>query len=343
MNFIKIKVLSIISLAMLTAVPAIAQDKLAHQVNADKSMNSIDALELQKIMLLEEFFAPSNYLYSDWNNKYAHAYGECPDTFKIDLRGFCMPTTSRKLTSNYGPRWGRQHKGLDIKVYVGDTIRSAFSGRVRVVRTEPRGYGKFIVIRHDNGLETVYGHLSKHLCRENQVVRAGDVIGLGGNTGRSTGSHLHFETRLCGIALHPAIMFDFYNQDVTADYYLYIKKNYNRDLRAANNRVMATINVGSVYSDSYAAAPRRTHSNTNDVAVNTSKPQQNTSVEVEPVPDKSRTTESIVQTSTGFHKVAAGETLYSIARHRGTTVDNMCKLNHIGKDFKVIPGQILRY
>lgn len=329
---------------MLIAAPAIAQDKLAHQVTADKSMNSIDALELQKIMLLEEFFAPSNYLYTDWSNKFAHTYGEAPDTFKIDLRDFCMPTTSRKLTSNFGPRWGRQHKGLDIKVYVGDTIRSAFSGKVRVVRTEPRGYGKFVVIRHDNGLETVYGHLSKHLCHENQVVHAGDVIGLGGNSGRSTGSHLHFETRLCGVALHPALMFDFYNQDVTGDFYVYIKKNYKRDVKTANNRVLATINTGSVSSDVYAVSPKRTQTQTvsSDIAVNTIKTHQ-TTVDVEQVPDKSRETESVVPTSSGFHKVAAGETLYSISKRRNTTVDELCKLNHIGKDFKVIPGQILRY
>ena len=93
---------------------------------------------------------------------------------------------------------------MDIKVYIGDSIRSAFSGRVRIVRYEGGGYGKYIVIRHNNGLETIYGHLSKQLVTEGEEVRAGDVIGLGGNTGRSTGSHLHFETRLCGVALNPA-------------------------------------------------------------------------------------------------------------------------------------------
>ena len=87
------------------------------------------------------------------------------------------------------------HNGLDIKVYIGDTIRAAFSGKVRMVKYERRGYGKYVVIRHENGLETVYGHLSKQIVDENQYVEAGEPIGLGGNTGRSTGSHLHFETR----------------------------------------------------------------------------------------------------------------------------------------------------
>ena len=140
-----------------------------------------------------------------------------------------MPTTSRVITSNFGSRWGRQHKGLDIKVYIGDTIRSAFSGKVRIVRYEGGGYGKYIVIRHNNGLETIYGHLSKQLVEENQTVRAGEVIGLGGNTGRSTGSHLHFETRLCGVALNPALMFDFREQDVTGDYYAFNRSTYDNE------------------------------------------------------------------------------------------------------------------
>ena len=109
------------------------------------------------------------------------------------------------------------HNGLDIKVYIGDTIRAAFSGRVRIVRYERSGYGKYVVIRHDNGLETIYGHLSKQLVKEDQFVKAGEVIGLGGNTGRSTGSHLHFETRLLGQVINPEFLFDFPKQDIVAD------------------------------------------------------------------------------------------------------------------------------
>ena len=148
---------------------------------------------------------------------------ELPEEYKIDLRHFCMPTPSTRITSNYGYRasFRRQHKGLDIKVYIGDTIRSAFSGKVRIVDYERRGYGNYIVIRHPNGLETIYGHLSKHLVKENQIVKAGEPIGLGGNTGRSTGSHLHFETRFLGQAINPAEMFDFVAQDVTGDYYIF--------------------------------------------------------------------------------------------------------------------------
>ena len=137
-----------------------------------------------------------------------------------------MPTTSTKVTSQFGyrARWRRMHNGIDLKVYVGDTIYAAFDGKIRIVDFERRGYGKYVVIRHDNGLETIYGHLSKHMVSENQYVKSGEPIGLGGNTGRSTGSHLHFETRFLGQAINPAFLFDFPNQDVTADYYTYVGK-----------------------------------------------------------------------------------------------------------------------
>ena len=194
------------------------------------------------------------------------------------------------------------HKGTDIKVYIGDTIRAAFSGKVRIVRYEAAGYGKYVVIRHNNGLETVYGHMSAWLVEENQTVKAGQPIGLGGNTGRSTGSHLHFETRLCGVAISPTTFFDFVNQDVVADSYLFKKANYRRELasasRSARNSSRQQSGSGSMDSEN---------------------------------------------TVTHYHKVVAGETLSSIARKRNTTIDQICRMNHISKNVKVRPGQILRY
>ena len=131
-----------------------------------------------------------------------------------------MPTPSRKINSNFGPRWGRQHEGLDVKVYIGDTIRAAFDGKVRICKYNGGGYGYYIVIRHPNGLETLYGHLSKQIVKKDQVVRAGEPIGLGGNTGKSSGSHLHFETRVLGQPIDPALLFDFEHQDVVSDYFV---------------------------------------------------------------------------------------------------------------------------
>lgn len=169
------------------------------------------------------------------------------------------------------------------------------------------------MIRHDNGLETIYGHLSKHLCVENQTVKAGEPIGLGGNTGRSTGSHLHFETRLCGVAINPAILFDFRNQDVIGDYYMFRRSTYEAE------GVQANALRGKVGNGGYTADQVR---GTEEVAA----PRYSATAETQP----------------RFHKVAKGETLQSIAKKRGLSVEEICRLNHISKSMRIKPGQILR-
>lgn len=169
---------------------------------------------------------PSAELYDyTWNTYNAHAKTTTvPSTYKIDLRDFSMPIEHNFITSNFGRRWNRNHNGIDLKAYLGDTIYAAFSGKVRVVRYNQGGYGNFIVIRHHNGLETVYGHLSKQIVKVNEDVKAGQPIGLAGNTGRSTGTHLHFETRFCGIPINPLEIFSFKERDVTDDFYTWKKK-----------------------------------------------------------------------------------------------------------------------
>lgn len=317
---------TIITIVMLTLVSntALAQDLLARQAPVDRRMRSLDTLALRSAEEREEARTPAAKLYDDWNNTYAHRATELPDSFRINLKHFCMPCKSRVVTSNFGARWGRAHKGLDIKVYIGDTIRAAWAGKVRMVKYEGAGYGKYVVIRHNNGLETIYGHMSAWLVEENQTVKAGQPIGLGGNTGRSTGSHLHFETRLCGVALNPAILFDFHNQDVVADYYMFRKATYEHEAAIANELRGKIGNGGYVESD----VRGETIPNGGAVAQNvapTNQTQQNANV------------------AARYHKVAAGETLYGIAKRRGLTVDELCKLNHLSKDVKVRPGQLLRY
>ena len=315
MSFKKsIQKITIIASFVCAILPAHAQDLLARQAPIDRKMKAVDTLTLRSIIEKEQEESPASELYQEWDNRYAHKRTEMPDTFKIDLRHFCMPTPSRVVTSNFGNRWGRPHKGLDIKVYIGDTIRAAFSGKVRIVRYEAGGYGKYIVIRHPNGLETIYGHLSEQLVSENQSVRAGEVIGLGGNTGRSTGSHLHFETRLCGVALNPALMFDFRNQDVTGDYYVYNVNTYNEE------SVEATRLRGKVGNGGY----------TRDLVQNG---------ELGSYQNKTHASHDELL----YHKVKNGETLASIAKLRGVTIEKICSLNHLSANAKVRPGMILRY
>ena len=305
-----IKKLAVLAFAAFVATPVAAQDLLAKQAPVDRKMKAVDSMVLKRIIEQEERYNPSADLYEDWNNVYAHRETTLPDSFRIDLRGFHMPTDSRVVTSNFGSRWGRQHKGLDIKVYIGDTIRAAFSGKIRIVKYEPKGYGKYVVIRHHNGLETIYGHMSKHLVVENQEVKAGEPIGLGGNTGRSTGSHLHFETRLCGVALNPALMFDFRNQDVVGDFYNFNRKHYAAESAQATRLRGAGGSVTTSDDDL-------------DLAVSSTPARATSSVH--------------------FHKVKKGDTLQAIARKHHTTVDKLCKLNRIGKTIRLRPGQILKY
>lgn len=216
-----------LAVAVMLAAQASGQDVLAAQAPMDKQMAKIDSVVLDRLLKIENYEYPAQDLYPEWSNEYAHKYTNVvmPDSLLIDLTGFCMPTENTKITDIFGyrPRRRRMHYGLDVKVQRGDTIRAAFDGKVRYVSYQRRGYGNYVVIRHPNGLETLYAHLTKKLVDENEVVKAGDPIGLGGNTGRSTGTHLHFETRLLGKALNPALFFDFPNQDVTGDTYLYLK------------------------------------------------------------------------------------------------------------------------
>ena len=225
MNFNCIIKTGLVAVAAMVSLSSFSQDLIARQAPIDKKLKTVDSLALQKQIRAEQSEYPALSLYPNWNNQYAHSCGNAliPDTYPLDLTGFHVPAPSTKITSPFGPRWRRMHNGLDLKVNIGDTIVAAFDGKVRIVKYERRGYGKYVVIRHDNGLETIYGHLSKQLVEENQLVKAGEVIGLGGNTGRSTGSHLHFETRFLGIAINPIYMFDFPKQDIVADTYTFRK------------------------------------------------------------------------------------------------------------------------
>lgn len=179
----------------------------------DRRLRAVDSVAIQRAVDRDLELDLSSDVYNTWVTNRAHPYKQedVPESYRIDLRGFHMPTPSRNVTSRFGYRaaFKRVHKGLDIKVCTGDTIVAAFDGKVRVVRYDAGGYGNYIVIRHNNGLETIYGHLSKQLVAGNEMVKAGDPIGLGGNTGRSFGSHLHFETRLAGEAINPELLFNF--------------------------------------------------------------------------------------------------------------------------------------
>ena len=132
-----------------------------------KELAEINARVDESLAANEDLLFPADELYgSNWDTRWVDA---------IDCSAFTLPIDSQiKVTSKYGPRRRRMHKGIDLKVQIGDTIRAAFDGKVRIRNFERRGYGNYLVVRHPNGLETVYGHLSKSLVDVNDIVRAGE-------------------------------------------------------------------------------------------------------------------------------------------------------------------------
>ncbi|GHT23810.1 peptidase [Bacteroidia bacterium] len=169
-----------------------------------------------------------------WDNQLVNPYqkrvADMADTVGIDFSQYCHPNPN-VVTSDFGFRRGwRFHYGIDTRLKVGDSIHASFDGMVRISK-RGKAYGNYIVVRHFNGLETVYAHLSKPLVKVNQAVRAGEVIGLGGNTGRSTGPHLHYEIRYLGQPIPPRELIDWENfcakvanLNLNAGHFAYVKE-----------------------------------------------------------------------------------------------------------------------
>lgn len=228
--------------------PMAAQTAKSPHSNAHKDLLAKAASSKDQIRLVEkntfidliEDIEPELDIYTEgWNSKRVNPFhdSEVPNSAVIDVTNYVIPHMGR-VTSNYGYRakFGRMHKGIDIGIKMNDTIRAAFDGKVRLTNYEAKGYGNYVILRHPNGLETVYGHLNRTLVKPDQVVKAGDPIALGGNTGRSTGPHLHFETRYMGYAINPSAIFDFANHVTHTDSYTFSKKTYTQARNYAPSR-----------------------------------------------------------------------------------------------------------
>jgi LysM repeat protein len=282
------------------------QQNIGNQISVEETKAFVDNL-------FKEEEEPELDIYTEgWESKRVNAYAgmDVPDTKKIDVSDFAMPTPGY-VTSPYGyrPRFKRVHKGIDLKLQVGDTVRAAFDGRVRLTNYEGKGYGYYVILRHPNGLETVYGHLSRFLVKPDQYVKAGDPIALGGNTGRSFGSHLHFETRYMGYPINPAAIFDFANQTVHTDEYTFDKRTYTQ----ARN---FDPNANQEYARQYLASAPQQSSSSKSSKKAAAKPKNYT--------------------------VKRGDSLSRIASRNGITVRQLCKLNGLSTKAKLSPGTKLR-
>ena len=288
-------------------------------VTARDAETRISNTEIERALKRESLEYPAIDLYgedswTDWVNPFAgKSSPRIPTTYDIDCTGFVMPLEGDvRVTSNYGyrRRYRRLHRGIDLALKSGDDVRAAFDGKVRIRNFERGGYGNYIVIRHPNGLETVYAHMSRCIAQEGQIVKAGEVIGKGGSTGRSTGPHLHFETRFLGIDINPAKIIDFAVGAPQSDYYTFVApKGYK----------------------TYAYDESSTQADDNTETAN---------ARYKEIVKKRRATSS---NTPRIYRVKKGDTLSRISQQVGTSVKHLCQANNISSRATLRPGQALKY
>ena len=221
-------------------------------------INQESLLDLSETPDTNQILFPSHDLYSSWDSNIAHPYN-FDEVFKCDSviltliqlndNNFVLPYRGN-LTSLFGWRKYRPHYGTDIDLETGDEVVSAFDGMVRLAKYY-QGYGNCVIIRHNNGLETVYAHLSRILVESGQKLDAGTIIGLGGNTGHSYGSHLHFEIRYLGQALDTQDFIDFENGILKSNTFVLRKSDVENkyDLRALHTRHKHDLGIAKIKKD----------------------------------------------------------------------------------------------
>lgn len=186
--------------------------EIVEEIYADATVSSSVPLNVLNYMegIFSEYDFYDSGISSNWSSSESMGY---TPSFPSDLTASFVRPVLGRLTSGFGyrPSFRRIHKGVDISLRTGDTVRAALPGIVRDISFEPGGYGNYIVLAHKNGIETRYAHLNGVLVTKGDKVTSGSPIGLGGTTGNSTGPHLHFETRYRGVAVDPLSVFDFNN------------------------------------------------------------------------------------------------------------------------------------
>jgi murein DD-endopeptidase MepM/ murein hydrolase activator NlpD len=215
----------------------------------------------------------------------------------------------RRVRSHFLGFGSHIHAGVDIVIHTGDSIYAAWDGVVRISNYNVGGYGNCVIIRHYNGLETLYGHLSARNVRPGQFIKAGELIGLGGSTGHSTGPHLHFETRFLGQAIDPNKIIDFGQSNDEEGFKLksetiaLCKYTFGAPLPYNNFYRM------NRYGNQYA---------------------------------KSNVRNKVYAYSGNVHKVSKGDNISKIAKRYGTSVNKLCQLNGISRDGVLALGQKIK-
>ena len=201
-----------------------------------------EIVEMSEEVLIDSSWVKVAGYYSIWDTHTVNPYRvdgrSYRDSLKLSLidptrqRYAKMPLLTTPITSGFAFRGYRWHYGMDLDLETGDSVKTVFDGVVRIQAWDGGGYGNYILVRHYNGLETIYGHLSKALVPVGTFVKAGQLIGYGGSTGRSTGSHLHFEVRYQGNPINPTLMYDFPGYKLRKDNFTITSQLFNYYSRA---------------------------------------------------------------------------------------------------------------
>lgn len=292
----------------------------------DDVLNPYDAAEPQKTeepavqpldpehFITEDYQIPSYNLYlQDWNTEYIKikslgiSFGNSADIKVILVENnnpFTMPCANCQLTSKYGQRKSTMHTGVDLATTLDEPVYSCFDGVVRMAR-DFSSYGKTVVVRHYNGLETVYAHLDSIMVQPNEKVTSGQQIGMAGSTGRSSGVHLHFETRFLYEHFDPEKMVDFTTGEVLSNVLTITKAELD---------FAADVDETSTNATSQPAASKPT-----------------------PKPAPAPASGNAV-----YYTVKQGDTLYGIAKKNNVSVEKLMELNNISDPGKISIDQKLR-
>ncbi len=317
------------------SVNGVRIDTSCHVVIDTISEVVMDTAQFEDIYLPEDAqFIPADVLYhSNWNNTDVKLRSEklfeknaryILPLVKCEEHHFVYPCDNGKVISPFGYRGRRIHTGTDIKLNLNDDVYASFDGVVRMAKRYS-GYGNVVVIRHYNGLETLYGHLNKIKVKVNQKVKSGDVIGLGGRTGRATTTHLHFETRFLGDAFNSNKLVDYDKFKLLNDTIIITKNTFNLRKGNSNDDVEEVYIINK--KGKKVKVKRRVKHKTKGKAK---------------VKSKGKQTKSKSTSDKNSYEVKQGETLGEIAKRNHTTVKKLQSINKIGKKKMIRAGQKIK-
>lgn len=295
------------------------------------------------------YYRPHMHLYDElpvyteyWDNSQLFSYksvelADLPDHLDLCLVNsadeFHYPITGM-VRSKYGIRRRRNHNGVDIPLKTGDPIYATFDGKVRYTKYNTGGYGNLVIVRHKNGLETWYAHLSKSNVEENQYVKAGEVIGYGGNTGRSTGPHLHFEVRYFDQSFDPEFLLDFPTGELKTELFALEKSYFNIHSRASELLIEDDDDGGWDFPEADASLKLLAEMG------DTTASQQLLALAVAREQEAERARQEAA--AAVYHTIVSGDMLGTISRKYGVSIDQLCRLNNITRTTTLRLGRRLR-